>query len=549
MITAFTTAKRFGGRAVVALTMVAFALVGGGCGPWEPEPQTAASYRVPPPEPRPATSEELSVQAAAREQAAWDGEGEVAVGASADEYVDTDPSALTDFKPVLAPYGTWVDDGTYGTVWVPREDVVGRDFQPYMTAGRWTYSDEASWVWVSDYEWGWAPFHYGRWVSLPQRGWAWIPGRQYAGAWVTWRTGPVGYEYLGWAPMAPSWYWMNGVAVGWSFGWYSPRYVYCPHAYIYHPGFHPYVVRSGPSYATIHERTRPYTPPADQGRVVATPGVSGGGRVIAEPAVGGRTVATPQVGGPRPTELGMKSPIASPPEGHAGLAKAEAYATPRSAIAQGGSAPVTMQTRPRSTDGQLGNPAPGPSGVASGSMGSRSALSSRPSSSYDPVARAPQVQGVVPTPSRPLPEYRSRSMGTDAYAAPQPSRSYGSYGSASPVPSYRSSPPSYGGRSGSSWGSSSPTPSYRSSSPSVSAPSRSYSSPSVSSRPSYRSSPSPSRSYSSPSVSSRPSYRPSSPSVSAPSRSYSTPSVRSAPSAPRSSGGTVRGSTSTRGKR
>src|SRR3954468_16329482 len=32
---------------------------------------------------------------------------------------DSDPSALADFHENLAPYGTWVDDSSYGTVWVP----------------------------------------------------------------------------------------------------------------------------------------------------------------------------------------------------------------------------------------------------------------------------------------------------------------------------------------------------------------------------------------------------------------------------------------------
>src|SRR5678815_3106513 len=31
------------------------------------------------------------------------------------EYTDTDPSALTEFKSTLDPYGTWQDDGQYGT--------------------------------------------------------------------------------------------------------------------------------------------------------------------------------------------------------------------------------------------------------------------------------------------------------------------------------------------------------------------------------------------------------------------------------------------------
>lgn len=46
-----------------------------------------------------------------------------------------DPRALTDFRAPLEPYGTWVDDGTYGTVWVPRADVVGSDFAPSGSYG------------------------------------------------------------------------------------------------------------------------------------------------------------------------------------------------------------------------------------------------------------------------------------------------------------------------------------------------------------------------------------------------------------------------------
>ena len=105
---------------------------------------------------------------------------------SGDAYSDTDPSALTDFHSALDPYGSWVDDPEYGTIWQPSPDVVGEGFAPYETAGHWSYGDD--YVWVSEYSWGWAPFHYGRWVYATN-GWGWIPGRQYAGAWTTWRTG------------------------------------------------------------------------------------------------------------------------------------------------------------------------------------------------------------------------------------------------------------------------------------------------------------------------------------------------------------------------
>jgi hypothetical protein len=99
------------------------------------------------------------------------------------DYDDTDPSALTDFRGALDPYGSWGQDPTYGTVWVPSQSVVGDDFTPYVTAGHWVYDDD--YTWVSDYDWGWVPFHYGRWVYGPSFGWGWVPGRRYAPAWVS----------------------------------------------------------------------------------------------------------------------------------------------------------------------------------------------------------------------------------------------------------------------------------------------------------------------------------------------------------------------------
>src|SRR3984957_14695181 len=84
---------------------------------------------------------------------------DVQIGVEGDSYADTDPSALTDYRSTLDPYGTWVDDPNYGTVWVPNADQVGSDFTPYVSAGHWTYDDEDDYVWISDYAWGWAPFH------------------------------------------------------------------------------------------------------------------------------------------------------------------------------------------------------------------------------------------------------------------------------------------------------------------------------------------------------------------------------------------------------
>jgi hypothetical protein len=169
---------------------------------------------------------------------------------------DADPSALADFHDTLAPYGTWVDDSSYGTVWVPSSTVVGADFAPYVSDGHWGLTEDSQWLWASDYGWGWAPFHYGRWVWIGGRGWAWIPGRVYSPAWVVWRTGYYDDYYVGWAPMPPTWYWWGGAAVGF---WYVPpaSYVFCSSRYVFAPRVRGYIVPAG-RVAVIGPRTQTY---------------------------------------------------------------------------------------------------------------------------------------------------------------------------------------------------------------------------------------------------------------------------------------------------
>jgi hypothetical protein len=225
-------------KLVGALAVTVMGLFSTGCGANPAyEPDYPQGYPPPPP---PLSSEELAARQQAQAQLDAQARATQEIGAEGDEYADTDPSALTEFRTTLDGHGAWVDDPTYGTVWVPAASEVGTDFQPYVTAGHWTYAEDTSWVWVSDYDWGWAPFHYGRWVYLPGNGWSWIPGRRYAGAWVVWRTGPVDYGYIGWAPAPPSWYWYRGAAVGWSFGFYSHHhhYVDCAQDYVYHDHVH-----------------------------------------------------------------------------------------------------------------------------------------------------------------------------------------------------------------------------------------------------------------------------------------------------------------------
>jgi len=169
---------------------------------------------------------------------------------------DTDPSALDDFDEPLGPYGVWVMDPTYGRVWVPSSGVVGDDFTPYRSHGRWAVSTSGDWVWVSDFNWGYIPFHYGRWVFTSARGWVWIPGRVYAPAWVTWRTG-AGVGYVGWAPAPPTYVWFGGVAVGF-YGSVGVPWWYCNSRYFFSPGWRTYIVRNPARVRRIHARTRVY---------------------------------------------------------------------------------------------------------------------------------------------------------------------------------------------------------------------------------------------------------------------------------------------------
>jgi hypothetical protein len=175
-----------------------------------------------------------------------------------DEYADNDPSALTEFRDQLAPYGQWRQDPTYGTVWVPDAAQVGADFAPYQTAGQWGMTDDGDWLWQSDYSWGYIPFHYGRWVWAGSY-WGWIPGRRYAPAWVTWRVGEDGY--VGWAPLPPTWYWSSGYAVGL---WPTPYAAYCfvPTTLAFSNGVARYVVRDRGMVGAIAGRTHAYRPAA-----------------------------------------------------------------------------------------------------------------------------------------------------------------------------------------------------------------------------------------------------------------------------------------------
>jgi uncharacterized protein DUF6600 len=110
------------------------------------------------------------------------------------------------FYDDLASYGNWIQRPRYGWVWTPR--VATRSWRPYEN-GHWVWTD-LGWTWVSNESFGWATYHYGRWYDDPDYGWEWVPGNQWAPAWVDWH---ASNDYVGWAPLPPSYDYRPGVTV------------------------------------------------------------------------------------------------------------------------------------------------------------------------------------------------------------------------------------------------------------------------------------------------------------------------------------------------
>jgi hypothetical protein len=104
--------------------------------------------------------------------------------------------AKAGFEAPLAPYGSWVEVGSYGRCWRPAR--LSAEWRPYCS-GEWVWTD-CGWYWASDEPWAWACYHYGWWVYDTNYGWVWVPDIDWAPAWVSWR---VGGGFIGWAPLPP----------------------------------------------------------------------------------------------------------------------------------------------------------------------------------------------------------------------------------------------------------------------------------------------------------------------------------------------------------
>ncbi|MGE5414067.1 MAG: DUF6600 domain-containing protein [Syntrophomonadaceae bacterium] len=128
--------------------------------------------------------------------------------------------SISVFHDDLAPYGRWVGVGSYGSCFVPR---VAAGWAPYVD-GQWVYTDYG-WTWVSDDPFGDVPFHYGSWAWADPYGWIWVPGTVWAPAWVTWAYGD---DYVGWAPVPPSFGFTVSRYVGSPVVLPATRYVFVP---------------------------------------------------------------------------------------------------------------------------------------------------------------------------------------------------------------------------------------------------------------------------------------------------------------------------------
>jgi hypothetical protein len=341
---------------------------------------------------------------------------------------DTDPSALTTFRPALDPYGVWVNDPTYGTVWVPNAEVVGADFAPYVSRGRWSLTAENDWIWVSDYPFGWAVFHYGRWVWISGSGWAWIPGRTYANAWVVWRVPTAGYAYVGWAPMPPLWGWRAGYAFSL---WYSPPlpYVFCPSAYIFDYRVHYHVVHDRHLVREIAANTRVYPTPY---RAPAAPSIHG----AAAPARATRIAPSMAPRGPamsaaRVPAQAMPVQRSAPPPAAARLASPR-YTSPslaRDSLRRVDTSPRIRSVRPEPRDA-LGARDP----YSAWSSAPRSSWSSAPRSSWSSAPRPSAAPSVRVEP-------RSSLSPARVHVTPSMPRTYSSSPSSAPIRSFSPSMP------------------------------------------------------------------------------------------------------------
>ncbi|MEN9798248.1 MAG: hypothetical protein RL653_1944 [Pseudomonadota bacterium] len=324
-----------------------------------------------------------------------------------------------DFTTALSPYGDWVMTSGWGAAWRPWPSVVGPDFVPYVTGGRWV-STGYGWMFVTGWSWGWAPFHYGRWFFDPVWGWLWLPGNAWAPAWVEWR---YGGGYVGWAPLGPP---------GWSMGYGGPGWCFVSVGALSAPDPWRYRLH-GAEAVRAHDATAVLPPaPRDGPNIPVGPPPGEVARVSGTP-VPRATVRPPPPGRAAPAEVRLPPNVQLPPprptpgdfprsERRTFPQPGEPTPTPQ-APPPGAPLPPPRSAPPPSappTPPQMPSvpaPRPGPAPSAPPSHPPRPSAPSpspipapSPPPSYRPAPSAPPPSSPLP-PSRPAPPPGSRRPG------------------------------------------------------------------------------------------------------------------------------------------
>jgi hypothetical protein len=200
------------------------------------------------------------------------------------------PRVLSGYGPVLARYGVWRTDVTYGRVWYPN---VVPDWRPYAI-GRWHRARRFGYVWMGADPWSWPTHHYGRWQMTVGGRWFWIPAARWSAAHVYWAVAP---GYVAWAPLG----WNGRPLVDFRVGldYYSSGGFGAGGAFISRGGYDPWNVWTVMPAASLgHRRAvadlrlhRTHFHPADRVSFVMTPRLPlSRGRVTDSPAHVGRAI-------------------------------------------------------------------------------------------------------------------------------------------------------------------------------------------------------------------------------------------------------------------
>jgi hypothetical protein len=229
----------------------------------------------------------------------------VVVEASDDE--DYTPAVLPTFQQELDAHGWWVEDQC-GTVWVPRHDIVGASFYPYMSHGHWAYTAEG-YSWASDFPWGNRTFHYGRWYWSKTWGWVWSPSGRYTTAAVEWR---FGGGHMGWRPLPPDRCWRGGRAVPVTTDWEGPGFTFVPGGSFFSPSLGSVVITGERSTAFMGSTTVYVAPPRATGSAVVFYGPAPTAAAIPAAHITAATVVVP----PASRTIHWAPPMGHPPVLH-----------------------------------------------------------------------------------------------------------------------------------------------------------------------------------------------------------------------------------------